>query len=82
MTTQVDSALVSLPEYREQNQRLFPSEGSLQWYVRQHKQGLAKAGAILLHAGRWYVRADRFNEYVETIAAAAALKAASAETSE
>lgn len=72
MTPQGLSALASLPEYREQSQRLFPSEGSLQWYVRQHKPQLVEAGALLLHAGRWLVDVNKFNCYVIEAASAAA----------
>lgn len=64
MSAAAVSALVLLPEYREARQRLFPSEGSLQWYVRQHKPGLVNAGALLLHAGRWFVCAAAFDAYV------------------
>lgn len=66
------AALVLLSEYREQRQRFFPSENSLQWYVRQHKRGLAGAGALLLHTGRWYVNAARFDAYVMEAAGKAA----------
>lgn len=62
-------ALVSLSEYREGRQRVFPSNGSLQWYLRQHKAGLVAAGALLLIAGRWQVAPDSFDAYVIRIGA-------------
>ena len=64
MSANAVSALVLLAEYRESRQRFFPSEYSLQWYVRQHKQGLVQAGALLLHAGRWFADAERFDAFV------------------
>ncbi len=71
------SALESFSDYRERRQRLFPSEGSLQWYLRQHKQGLAHAGAILLIAGRWYINAEKFDQYLMEAGQAKAVEAAS-----
>lgn len=66
------SALVLLPEYREQRQRFFLSEGSLQWYVRSNKAGLVACRALLMHAGRWWVDADKFDAYIIEAGAAAA----------
>ncbi len=66
------SALLQLSEYREQRQRPFPSAGSLQWYLRQHKAGLVKCGALLLIAGRWWVDPRHFDDYVIEAGAKAA----------
>ena len=57
-------ALVALADYREQRQHLFPSTGSLTWYVRQHRAALIEAGALSLHAGRWLAVPDSFDSYV------------------
>lgn len=66
--------LVALARYREQRQRLFPSDGSLQWFLRQNRAALINAGALLLIAGRYQVDADKFDAYVLTVGAEAAKK--------
>lgn len=68
------AALVSPAEYREPRQRLFPSVGSLQWYMRQHRTELVEAGALLMIAGRWTLHADAFDAYVLAAGKAAALQ--------
>lgn len=59
----IDS-LVLLSEYRQQRQRFFPSEGSLQWFLRQHRAELIEAGALLLHAGKYFANPETFDAFV------------------
>lgn len=58
------SVLLAPDEYRQARERLFASDGSFQWYVRQHKAALIDANALLMHAGRWWVRADKFDAFL------------------
>lgn len=53
-----------LPEYRQSRERLFPSEGSMQWFVRNHRAELIERGALLLHAGKWHAHETRFDAFV------------------
>jgi len=53
-------------------QHIFETPGSMQWYVRKHKPLLVERGALLLHAGSWYIDAQRFDQAVREIAADAA----------
>lgn len=71
MSTNV-ADLVGLNAYRAARQHLFPSEGSLQWYLRRHRDRLIAAGALKLHAGRWLVHAPSFDAFVLELATAAA----------
>lgn len=64
--------LVRLIDYAEQRKRLFPSTNSLQWYVRNHRQALIAAGALLMHCGQWHVHIARFDAYVIEAGRAAA----------
>ncbi|MBS0448585.1 MAG: hypothetical protein JSR59_21900 [Proteobacteria bacterium] len=71
-------ALVPLAVYRQPREHIFPSQGSLDWYVRIHKSALVEAGALLLVGRTWHAHADRFDQAVIAIsskAAAAALLA-------
>ena len=64
--------LVSWDRYREARTDVFPSTGSLEWFVRRHKPALVARGALLLHAKRWLVHASRMDAYVLENSAAAA----------
>lgn len=63
METQLEQ-LVLLTEYRSQRRHLFPSPSSLDWFLRKHRSGLVRAGALLLHTGRWFAAIDKFDAYV------------------
>lgn len=56
--------LAPLSEYRAQRQHIFPSQPSLDWYLRKNRPGLVENGAMLLLAGRWFVNAERFDAYL------------------
>lgn len=66
------SGLQALRTYRQNRADLFRSDGSLQWFLRKHKQQLVEAGALLLHCGQWYVDPARFEGYVRQAGATAA----------
>lgn len=64
------SHLMPLESYREPRALLFPSEQSLRWFVRVHRQGLIRAQALFKLRGRPHVHADNFDRYVMAAAAA------------
>lgn len=68
------SELQSVNKYRQEREHLFPSSGSLAWYIRQHKPALIKAGALLLIRGAWQVHAKAFDAYVLSTGASEALQ--------
>lgn len=47
-----------------ERERAFPSQNTLDWYLRQHRAELVNRGALVLHANRWHIVADRFDAYV------------------
>lgn len=53
-----------LPEYRGSRAHIFPSDHSLNWFVRQHRPELVKAGAILLLNGQWHAHDERMDAAV------------------
>lgn len=63
------TCLLTLPQYRDQRQHLFPSDGSLTWFIRRHRDALVKAGAYLMIAGRRQVNPARFDEMVLKVGA-------------
>lgn len=64
MTEATLNGLQKLPRYRQLRTNIFKSEGSLQWFVRQHRQGLIDSGALVLLAGQWCANESRFDAYV------------------
>jgi hypothetical protein len=64
--------LVPLPEIREARQHIFPSAGSLDWFVRRNRNGLIEAGAILLLTGRWFADPAKFDAFMLRAGGAAA----------
>jgi hypothetical protein len=60
--------LVNLNDYRQAGRdHIFPSEASLQWFIRKNKIALAKAGAILKPAGRLMINQSKFDNAVLNI---------------
>jgi len=41
---------------------IFPSEGSLRWFVRRHRPALVKAGALVKLRGIWHVDTESWDE--------------------
>lgn len=64
--------LTTLAEYRQQRQHIFPSQSSLDWYLRRNRSALVANGALLLLTGRWFVNAERFDTHVLQAATSAA----------
>ena len=61
MHTQSRKDLIPVPAYREQNANAFPSETSVEWFIRQNRAELIKAGAIVKLAKRWMVSPATFD---------------------
>jgi len=61
------SSLVPVPQYREQRQHIFPSDGSLDWFMRRNRDALRAAGAYLVIGGRRHVQPDRFDAVVREV---------------
>ena len=58
--------LILKNEYRAARGKIFPTECSFGWYIRQRKDALIEAGAMLMIAGRWFVDPDVFDAFVVT----------------
>ena len=46
---------------------IFPSEASLQWFIRKNKNLLIQASALLCPTGRTLIDANHFDEVVYTV---------------
>lgn len=64
MSQSITDSLVPLSEYRQHRQRFFPSEGSLDWFLRKHRAELIEAGALLLHANKYFANTEAFDGVV------------------
>lgn len=54
-------ALTNLMQYRSGREHIFPSDASLQWFIRKNKAVLAQAGAILKPAGHILINQSKFD---------------------
>lgn len=55
-------------------QHSFPTENSVRWFVRQHRDDLVNSGAIIEVAGRLRFHPDRFQAAALSIGRTAMLK--------
>ena len=55
---------IPLRDMQAEAQSLFPSINSFRWYIRHHRDELAKAGAMILVANRLLFKPDAFIGYV------------------
>lgn len=58
------SQLQRLAAYREQRPNIFPSVASLDWFMRNNRQQLVDAGALLMLTGRLMVDPPKFDAVV------------------
>lgn len=49
-------------EFQRKNERIFPSQGSIRWFMRTNKPTLTQRGAIVEVAGKTLIRGQRFIE--------------------
>lgn len=61
------SSLVSLWEWRAENAHLFPSDTSLRWHLRKHRDAYTKTGALLQVAGRFVVIPEKFEAVLREV---------------
>jgi len=54
-------------DFRATRQHIFPSQGSFQWFLRQHRSELVEAGALGCPTGRWLVQPEAFDQAVMQI---------------
>ena len=72
MTETTLNSLRKLTAYRDQRGHIFQSTGSLQWFVRKHRQQLIETGALVLIAGQWHAHEQKFDACVLQAGALAA----------
>ncbi|MEJ8821446.1 hypothetical protein WKW80_05260 [Variovorax humicola] len=65
--------LKKLDDYQQCTSHIFPGCQSIRWYVRQHRDALARSGALLTIAGRLWVHAPKFDRCVLEIGAGGAV---------
>lgn len=61
------STLKLLKDYRAERSQLFPSDESLRWTIRQHRDELVSAGALVCPTGRWLVQPAAFDKVMVAI---------------
>ena len=61
------SNVVTPLEYAAVRTKQFPSSESLRWFTRTHRPRLAKAGALLVIAGRNFVDPMAFDKVVAAV---------------
>lgn len=64
MTTADITDLMPLPDYRVAREHLFPSQASLDWFLRKNKEALVSEGALLLLTGRWFAAPREFDRFM------------------
>lgn len=58
------AALLTLAQVPDKYPALFPTVEAVRWYLRDHRDGLQDAGALLVIRGRLRVVPRPFEEYV------------------
>jgi len=58
------AVFVPLREMQQQVENLFPNQNSFRWFVRHHRDGLAKNAAMIQVANRLLFDPAAFKEYV------------------
>lgn len=70
------SRLTTPEEYQSTRTHVFPSQASLAWFIRRHRQRIIDAGAMSIPAGRKLIDNERFDQVVVDVGQAALKKAA------
>lgn len=71
VTTSPLAGLMRMDAYQRRTSHLFPGVESVRWYVRQHREELARSQALLIISGRTWIDAPKFDACVMQIAAGA-----------
>ena len=56
--------LTNPAQYRNGREHIFPSDASLQWFIRKNRVALAKAGAVVKPAGHILINQNKFDTAV------------------
>lgn len=56
--------LQSLEEYRKSRSHIFPSHGSIQWFIRQNREALVHLNALSYPTRKLLINASAFDEAV------------------
>ena len=67
--------LLTMPEYRAQRAHVFQSDESLRWFLRQNRDALINAGAVVQLGRRCMVEPERFDAKAFEIGRQAAQRA-------
>ena len=59
--------LQSLEEYRKSRSHIFPSYGSIQWFIRQNREALVQHNALSYPTRKLLIHATAFDEAVLAI---------------
>lgn len=59
---EMDALYSTVPEYQARNPSSFPTERSLEWFVKNNRSELLAAGALIEIAGRKRLHNERFTE--------------------
>ena len=59
--------LQSLDEYRKSRSHIFPSHGSVQWFIRQHREVLVRHNALSYPTRKLLINATAFDDAVLAI---------------
>lgn len=57
------SALLTVADYQQRRQHIFPSRASFDWQLKTHREGLAKCGGLVVLAGSLYLHPERADAY-------------------
>lgn len=63
------SGLIQPEAYQQRTAHIFPSVESLHWYIRQHRDELARSRALIAISRRRWIDPSRFDAAVLEIAA-------------
>jgi hypothetical protein len=67
-------SLKPLPEYGRDRAHIFPSQSSLEWFVRMNRNNLVENGALLVICGRRMVNPALFDDAVLRVGQSSALR--------
>jgi hypothetical protein len=67
---------VDMPKLLQITGHTFPSQDSLKWFIRQHRDDLADAGAVINITGRLRFHPERFQQAAVDICRRVAKKSA------
>ena len=58
------ATLIKLCDYQAQREQFFASMGSIQWFLRLHRERLVAAKALYLLRHQWFVAPEAFDRAI------------------